>query len=203
MAKSRQKRHDWDAIERDYRTGTLSNRELERKYAPNGPSEAAIRYQAKKQGWEKDLQPKVKAKIKNDLLKGNLPPTASEKEIVDEAARQGVEIVEFHRKDIATARVLIAGLFEELNEQKSLDKAALKRLAEKLPKEDHHILITAIHSASFGSRCKNLGSLVKSLANVVPLERQAFGLNADGDGDESYEDLIRDLENRSDLADDD
>ena len=42
---------DWPAIERDYRTGQLSNRELGRQY---GCSYEAIRKKAKAEDWEKE-----------------------------------------------------------------------------------------------------------------------------------------------------
>jgi predicted DNA-binding protein YlxM (UPF0122 family) len=43
---------DWEAIEREYRAGQLSVREIARQYAV---SEGAIRKRAKAEGWERAL----------------------------------------------------------------------------------------------------------------------------------------------------
>lgn len=50
---------DWERIEADYRAGLLSVREIA---ASNGVSHVAIGKRAKRDGWERDLQAKIKAK---------------------------------------------------------------------------------------------------------------------------------------------
>ena len=56
-ARSTRRRLDWEAIERDYRTGQFSLKELERKH---GAGFADISRRAKKEGWTKDLREAVK-----------------------------------------------------------------------------------------------------------------------------------------------
>ena len=53
------KETDWESIERDYRAGLLSVREMAATY---GVSHVAIMKRAKKDGWERDLSAKIKAK---------------------------------------------------------------------------------------------------------------------------------------------
>ncbi|CAI2464498.1 Uncharacterised protein [Serratia ficaria] len=50
---------DWEAIESAYRAGLMSVREIASQH---GISHTAINKQAKKEGWERDLKAKIKAK---------------------------------------------------------------------------------------------------------------------------------------------
>lgn len=50
---------DWEAVERDYRAGLLSVREIG---LAHGVSHTAINKRAKKHGWDRDLKGKIRAK---------------------------------------------------------------------------------------------------------------------------------------------
>ena len=58
--------HDWDAIETDLTTTTMSIRAIARKH---NISDTAIRKYIKKEGIERDLSLKVKAAVRNKLLR--------------------------------------------------------------------------------------------------------------------------------------
>ena len=51
------KRADWEAVERDYRTGRFTLRELEAKHGPNN---ATIGRRADREGWTKDLSDAIR-----------------------------------------------------------------------------------------------------------------------------------------------
>lgn len=59
MAQEKKKAPDWERIEADYRAGFLSVREIA---AALGVSHVAIGKRAKRDGWERDLGAKIKAK---------------------------------------------------------------------------------------------------------------------------------------------
>lgn len=63
------KRHDWDAIERDYRTTNLTDRELAKVH---GISHVAIFNKAKNNGWARDLTQAVKAATNTKLLEATV-----------------------------------------------------------------------------------------------------------------------------------
>jgi len=58
---------DWDGIERDYRAGVMSVREIARWY---GITEGAVRKKAKKEGWErKERPPRIEVrKVEAEIL---------------------------------------------------------------------------------------------------------------------------------------
>jgi hypothetical protein len=146
---------DWQKIERHYRAGTLSIREIARQ---NGISDTAIRKQARKAAWTKDLSARVRIQVRESLVRegsrrcelaGIKPSDAA---VVDEAAAMGVAVVRSHRMDINALRQAAAGLLDDV------------RL-------DLGLKIT--------DRARVIAELAMAMARLIPLERQAFGLDED------------------------
>ena len=54
------KQHDWEAIERAYRAGLLSIREIA---STQGITHGEINKRAKRDGWERNLKAKIQAKV--------------------------------------------------------------------------------------------------------------------------------------------
>ena len=57
--------HDWDAIEREYRAGQLSIKELARQHKL---SDTAIHKRAKAKGWTRDLSSAVRTRVRESLV---------------------------------------------------------------------------------------------------------------------------------------
>jgi hypothetical protein len=108
---------DWERIERDYRAGVKTLREIASEY---GVSHGAINKRAKRDEWARDLAGKVARKADELVSRTALSKQASrdarvaERQIVDANARAIVEIRLSHRKDIALARETVSGLLGEL-----------------------------------------------------------------------------------------
>ena len=64
-AVARKRRTDWDAVERDYRTGRFTLRELETKYEVNN---STISRRADKHGWTQDLSTAIKQATNAKLI---------------------------------------------------------------------------------------------------------------------------------------
>lgn len=102
------KKIDWEAIEREYRAGQLSLREIGRIH---GVTDTAIRKKAKLEGWARDLTDQVRATVRAKLVRedssqsgsqdGSHPERANDRDIVDEMAARGVEVVRSHRRSLA------------------------------------------------------------------------------------------------------
>lgn len=159
-------RTDWEAIEREYRAGQLSVREIARKH---GISDTAIRKEAKARGWARDLADKVRKAVREELVRadgsqsGSQSQRANDEEIIDAAKRVGVEVTLSHRRD--------------LNQLHGIKRVLADRLA------------TLLEGGDPGGRClgdkESPGDLLEKLSRVtarlIPLERQAHNLDAEPD----------------------
>jgi len=188
----KRKNADWEAIEREYRTGQLSIRELGRKHAV---SDTAIRKRAKTYGWQQDLTARVKEKVRNDLVRDSVrtPDARTDKEIVDAAAATAVEVVRSHRKDIGGTRLLFGALAEQLKcavqNRDDLEAVITDETKEDSNTKRRQAMLKAI---SLPAHAGVLRDLTAALKNIVSLERQAFNLDADGGASEdSWEEHIK------------
>ena len=113
-------RADWDAIERDYRTGRYTLRELE---ARHGVFNSSIARKAKTRGWTQDLALAIRqathAKLANQLV-GNMVSECAQNvsSVIADAANENVSTIFNHRArltdlalavDAAKESVLLVG----------------------------------------------------------------------------------------------
>jgi hypothetical protein len=169
MAKPAKKKAatDWEAIEREFRAGQLSLREIAREH---GITDTAIRKKAKEFGWVRDLSEQVREKVRTELVRDAVrTPNAREPEIVEAAAARGVEVVREHRRDIAGARRRAARIGSQIDR--------LLEVLETMQPEDENFLGRVSSAASANN------ALSQALSRVIPLERQAFSLDEPEQGD--------------------
>ena len=145
-------KYDWEAIEREYRAGMLSIREIAKQ---QGCSDTAIRKKAKTSNWARDLSDQVRKRIQSDLVRSKVCTSpVTDEDAIDHAAKRGVEVVRGHRKIIGDT-IHLAERLIEASADEGLD-----------PKN---------HSALFRT-------IAQGLAKVLPLERQAHNLDATNTG---------------------
>ena len=155
---------DWEAIERLYRAGQLSIREIAKKH---GVSDTAIRKEAKARGWERALADQVRKAVREKLVRsdGSQPSSqeqrANDREIVEGASLLGFQVVQSHRRDItqltAISNILATRLAAVLNG----DPVDGRCLGDKESPGDL------------------LEKLTRVRARLIPLERQAYNLDAE------------------------
>lgn len=144
---------DWEAIEREYRAGQLSIREIAKR---NEITDGAIRRKAKVGEWQRDLSDQVREAVRSKLVRADVrTSTASVKDIVAEAAARGVDIVLRHRKDISR----------------------LNALKEKIATKAETILDTVTTLEDLNDASQAVESLGRTVGRLIPLERQAFGMD--------------------------
>jgi hypothetical protein len=153
---------DWEAIEREYRAGQLSVREIARQYAV---SEGAIRKRAKAEGWERALADVVRKAVREKQVRadgtqeGTQAQRATDREIVERAAQRGFEVVTSHRRD--------------LTQLHGIKRVLMDRLAQVLNGERPE-------GPCIGEK-ESPGDLLEKLSRVtsrlIPLERQAHNLD--------------------------
>lgn len=163
------KQTDWEAIEREYRAGQLSIREIARVH---GVTDTAIRKKAKDLGWERSLADKVREAAREKLARGDGSQAGShpqrartDREIVEAASLRGLEVVTSHRRD--------------LQQLHGLKRVLAGRLAEVL----NGGLPDGPCLGERESPADMLEKLSRVTARLVPLERQAFNLDEGSDGE--------------------
>lgn len=161
------KNTDWEAIEREYRAGQLSVREIARQHGVSAP---AVVQKAKRLGWERDLSASVREAVNAKLVKETASVNAdvnrlNAREAVDLAAARGVDVVLRHRRDIAK----------------------LESLRSKLTEKAEALVEGVSTLDALGDAVQAVEGLGRTMARLVPLERQAFNLDEDKQTDKPAE----------------
>jgi hypothetical protein len=171
---------DWEAIEREYRAGQLSVREIAQQH---GVSHTAINKRAKAEGWLRNLAQKVREEVSNRLVSTEVS-SAQAREAVETAVRRGVEVVRQHRGSLGRMHRIAELMMAEL-EHGTENAGEIEALIEAETAEDRSAnrRNAMLKAVSLPSRASTLRELSQTLKNLIPLERQAFNLDDPG-GDE-------------------
>ncbi|WP_236232121.1 hypothetical protein [Pseudomonas juntendi] len=187
------KQPDWEAIERAYRAGVLSVREIA---AAHEVSHTAINKRAKRDGWDRDLKAKIKAKADALVSRREVSTEVSskqaetEREIIELNAEVIANIRMAHRGDISRSRRLTNKLLDEL-ESLTDEQGTIKELIDQLKDGDHEDgeamadeLALAKKMSALPARTKTMKELAETLKTLVALERQAYDLDVKQGGSE-------------------
>lgn len=167
---------DWESIERDFRAGMLSIREIA-KIA--GISDTAIRKRAKEFAWDRDLSAKVREKVRTELVRAEVRSSdpQTEREIIESAAAQVVHVVRSHRKAIGSGMALTDLLMKQLTDvagKRDEFEAEIEVMtAEDKSPERCNRLMKAISLGAHSSIVVNLANAAKTW---ITLERQSFNM---------------------------
>lgn len=187
------KQPDWEAIERAYRAGVLSVREIA---AAHEVSHTAINKRAKRDGWDRDLKAKIKAKADALVSRREVSTEVSskqaetEREIIELNAEVIANIRMAHRGDISRSRRLTNKLLDEL-ESLTDEQGTIKELIDQLKDGGHEdgeamadVLALAKKMSALPARTKTMKELAETLKTLVALERQAYDLDVKQGGSE-------------------
>lgn len=190
------KQPDWEAIERAYRAGLLSIREIA---STQGITHGAINKRAKRDGWERNLKAKIQAKADALVSKRTVSTLVStkqadtEREIIEVNAEVIANIRMAHRGDISRGRRLTNKLLDEL-EALTDEQGTIKELIAQLKDADRDdgdamadVLALANKMGALPSRTKTMKELAETLKTLVALERQAYDLDTKSGGNDADE----------------
>jgi hypothetical protein len=176
---------DWEAIEREYRAGQLSVREIALQHSV---SHTAINKRAKADGWTRDLAKEVRREVSNRLVRAEVSAevsNANAKEAVETAAARGVELVRQHRRSLGRAQAIAEKLLFELERGTDniddIEAAIDEETAADKSDKRRNMMLKAV---SLSSRAQIAAALSVTVKNLIPLERQAFNLGDAGEGSE-------------------
>lgn len=170
---------DWEVIEREYRAGQLSLREIGALHAVSG---AAVHKHVRKEGWKRDLTKRVKQEVDRKLVDSEVD-AVNEKDIIKVAAERAVQVIKAHRQDIAKSQSIVQMLQGQLEEAAStrsaldeaiIDETAADKNGGKVDAQRRWKLRQAVSLPSHAGVLRDLSLAQK---NLIGLERQAFNLN--------------------------
>lgn len=188
----RPSRYDWEAVERDYRTGRYSLAELS---AMHGPARSSIDKRAKTHGWEKDLSGAVRQRTREKVVRSTLSDESLEAldgddaGIVEEAATLNAAVAKGHRKQLTAWRAILDKYTQRLDEQ--LDRGSLSVHTKSGDVAEVDIPLDYVG--------KSLSAGTQALDRVVRMERESYGLD-DDNGDEPAEARLTDEQVRERIA---
>lgn len=186
---------DWESIEKDWRAGIKTKLQMSQEY---GVSRAAIDKHFCRLGIERDLGEKIRQRadalvtqaavdeVTRSVTQNRLVTT--EKEIVEVNARNQADLILAHRKDIPRYQKLTAAIMAELEAQTG-SKELFDQLAELMhsPDEKGVDKLNEIYRKVIATpqRVDSFKKLTETYKILIGLERQAFGIsdNANGDAD--------------------
>lgn len=189
---------DWEAIERDYRATQLSVPELARKYGVNARYVYAHAKGDPEKGippWERDLTPAVKLATKRKLIEEIIKESASQSVKQDESKVEAVAnvnayVIKRHRGALEKVRSVVEGLLEELKSSTSgLDEEARARAVEAMRAEglDDQKANAILGALTMKSRLDAIKELSVALSKLIPLERNAYGIDDKPEQENSFE----------------
>lgn len=190
---------DWEAIESAYRAGLMSIREIASQH---GITHGAINKRAKRDGWERDLKAKIKAKADSLVSKREVSTQVStekalsERILIEANAEVIANVRMEHRGGIRRAREITNALFDELGAE-CADIDALRKLGELMlqPDENGRDRLNEVYQSiiALPERVKAVKALSDAMKNLIGLERQAYDI-----GDDKGDNVVSKL---SDLMD--
>lgn len=173
---AKRKTYDWEAIEKEFRSGQLSIREIANQH---GCSDTAIRKKMKALGVERDLSERVAQKVRTELVRNEVRTAnpISEKEIIDTAADRAITIVRSERKKIGKGVEIVETLLDQLAEFAEKREEIEETIGDETAGDDNYVkrqqMLKAVSLPSHASVVVNLSNALK---NLVALERQAFSI---------------------------
>jgi len=179
---------DWQAIERDYRAGILSLREMA---ALHGISHVSIKKKADKQQWSRDLTKRIHARA-DEIVNAATTMVNSESassalakdnDKVDSNGQLVANVRLGHRKHISRLLNLSASMLTEL-EMQSVDPALLKEFGEMMrnPNEFGQDRLNDLYQKiiSTPGRVDTTKKLAETMRLAIGLEREAWGMDLKG-----------------------
>lgn len=170
---------DWEAIEREYRAGQLSVSEIGRQH---GVSHTAINKRAKRYSWTRNLAERVRQEVSTQLVSDEVS-AKTDRETIKVVAARVVQVVREHRDDIATARRIVRSFFGELEvESAAIEDIEAAIIDETADDKTGHRRAAMLRAVSLPTRAGVVKDLAMALKSLIPMEREAFGLDNAEDG---------------------
>lgn len=181
------KAYDWELIQNDYAAGIKTLRQIASEH---GCTEGYVRKKAKAENWDRDLSARIKVRsesiVRNSTQKAAVQ--ATEREIIEAVATIHATILIKHRTRISKYQELCEALYAEVSGQ-TIAKEEFEKLGELMFEPDQNGIdrLNELYKKVIAtpSRVDSTKKLSETLKNLIGLERQAWNMsdNANGDSD--------------------
>lgn len=193
---AKRRKVDWDAVERDYRTGKFSDIELAAKYEIARESIVRRRKSAQKDdpsAWAQNLAPQVRAATNALLMQETVAQKITEGHtqvtgVILAAAELNKQIISGHRRDMSATRNVAHGLLNELaaaallaEEQELLAQILAGEGAE--PADEARARAVVSKALSINSRITSVKALAETFSKIQDAEYKSYRLEEDEVGD--------------------
>lgn len=211
MASEADKKHvDWELIEKDYRAGIKTLRQIAEE---RGVSHVAIQKKAKQFGWTRDLSEKIQAKAKEKVTKAAVTKASyqagletkeaklTDAQVVDKYADIVASVDQIQREDVKLA---IDNSRNQLQELVTLGNPRFTEILEEIAdamdesgptpnggwKTDKTNELYR-YIISLAGRVKMAKEIAGSHGVYLPLQRKIFGLDAEKKSTGEFEEMLR------------
>ena len=178
---------DWEAIERDYRAGLMTLRQIADEH---GVTHGAINKRAKRDLWERDLAAKVQARadalVSKQLVSKEVSKTAlvTERQVIESNAQVIADTILNQRSDVQAGMRIVASLMSELTAICGPEKSQeLETLGELMRSENDNGVdkLNDLYRLviSLPERSKTAKTLTEALRNLIELQRKILKLDED------------------------
>lgn len=165
---------DWEAIEREYRAGQLSVKEIARQYKL---TDAAILKHCKKMGLTRNLAGLVRVETERKMIEVSAGVSgANAREIVDAAAGRNVRLMVLHREDVCGLRATVKFLAAQLQKASEDRDLITGDIIEETDGEPDR-RAAMLRAVSLPTHARTAVELSQAYAKLIPLERQAHNIN--------------------------
>lgn len=183
MADANRPKVDWESVEREYRIGARSLRDIAAEF---GCAESAIRKRAGKESWSRDIAAKVKQKAEDLVRKAEVRNTVrtesaiSEREQIQASATMIADKVINQRIDVQRARSIVQKLWAlvdaELDHSAEMDALGAMMAS---PDEFGNDKLGDMYRAAIGlpQQIKNVKLLADAIKVLIELERKVLRID--------------------------
>ena len=190
MTDEAKKQVDWELVEKDYRAGIKTVRQIAEE---RGVSHTAINKKAKQFGWERDLQQKIQTAAKNKVSRKTVSTEVSKETkltdalVVDKYSDIVAEVDQIQREDVGLA---INNTRSQLHELVALGDPQFRERLEWLGEimdesgpgpngafKNDKVNELYRYIISLAGRVKMAKELAATHGVYIPLQRKIFGLD--------------------------
>lgn len=184
MTKQKEKRKpvDWEAVEKDFRAGIKTLRQIADE---NGCTHPAIKRRADRDGWGRNLQAKIQAaaetKVTKEVTKESL---VTERQVVEANAEMLANVIRGHRKDAGRLRGVVSVLLEKV-EAILTESDLFAQIGEMCAAPDENGIdkVNELYHKviALPSQTDSTKKLAETMKILIELERKVFKLDVQED----------------------